>query len=157
MQSVPASRFHYTGAFSRLVSHLHASPRTALRMCVVACMAIVLATGAAGDDLPGDPDDPPGGGGEPAQHEQPWLENLQIFFDGIDQYAITGQVTHCDEIGGVRIDIGGAVGDHWTTTEFDGSFFLLVIHDPVASGSIISGVATCHEGMSSDEMLAEVY
>jgi hypothetical protein len=114
-------------------------------------------TSAVGDDVSGGSNDQPSPVSEdPEEHEQPWLEGLEVYFDGIDQYAIVGQVTHCDEVGGVQIDIGGAFPGESTTTASDGYFFHLVISQPVPDGAIVTAQATCHEGLKSDLMSVEV-
>ena len=117
-----------------------------LASIAVVTIAIVFAVGAVGDDLPGDPSDPPPSGGEEITGKLR-VENLQAFFDGIDQYAVFGEVTNCADPDGLTITFGGIFAGHTTTTGNDGYFYIVISHEE-ANGATVSATATCRPSLA---------
>jgi hypothetical protein len=120
-------------------------------MLLTACVAITLVTSALGDDLRHTDsheslDD----------HPQPYLENFQAFFDGVDQYILVGEVTNCEELDGIPITFGGVFAGESTITAYDGHFVHIVRHVE-AKGAIATAQAECHWGVFTDLMSIELF
>ena len=81
--------------------------------------------------------------------EKPRVYDVDVFFDGIDQYAIYGSVGNCGRLDGVLITLGGVLrGATEMTDEFGNFHYLGIVAD--GSGMELAITATSHAGIKSD-------
>jgi hypothetical protein len=94
--------------------------------------------------------------GNEEEHPKPRIENFQVFFDGIDQYSVYGEVVNCDDLDNIPVTLGGVFEGYSTETGFDGVFFLMIIHED-ATGQMATAKATCHSGVTSNTTWADLF